>query len=150
MTTLITGGTSKIGLALAKRLKDAGRSVVIAGRSPEKVPSGYDFVLLDWDKPSTFANAFADASKPIETVHLLGPLGVLEPVVIVKPFIDLAIEKGVKFFIFTTATGVPINDFSSGRIHQYLADSGAAYYILKPSWFIGKSENMYDRRHLLI
>ncbi|KAJ2912561.1 hypothetical protein MD484_g7861, partial [Candolleomyces efflorescens] len=140
MSTLLTGGTSQIGLALAKRLKAAGRDVIFGTRSPSKVPSGYKHVLLDWSDPSTFANAFNTPDR-IENLYILPPPSTLGQLDITKPFIDLAIEKGVKKFALLSATNTAKGGFGPGAIHGYLDSTGVDYFVLKPTWF---TENLFN------
>ncbi|KAJ2928708.1 hypothetical protein H1R20_g8399, partial [Candolleomyces eurysporus] len=118
MSTLLTGGTSQIGLAIAKRLKAAGRDVIFGARTPSKVPSEYKHVLLDWADPSTFENPFNSTEYQIDSVYILPPPLAFDALGITKPLIDLAIEKGVKKF-------VPNID----------------YFVLRPTWFI---ENLFN------
>lgn len=44
---LVTGGTRGIGLAIARRLQDAGATVVVCGRTPATLPNGMTFVTCD-------------------------------------------------------------------------------------------------------
>ncbi|KAJ2914829.1 hypothetical protein MD484_g5577, partial [Candolleomyces efflorescens] len=140
MSTLLTGGTSQVGLALAKRLKAAGKDVIFGTRSPAKVPSGYKHVLLDWSDPSTFANAFNTTDR-IDNVYILPPPITLDVLSITKPFIDLAIEKGVKKFALLSATTIEKGGFGPGTIHEYLDSKGTDYFVLRPTWFI---ENLFN------
>jgi nucleoside-diphosphate-sugar epimerase len=137
MTTLLTGGTSQIGLALAQRLKAAGKGVVFGTRTPSKIPSGYKHVLLDWADPSTFENPFSSTESKIDTVYILAPPITLNALEITKPFIDLAIEKGVKRFVLLSATIIEKGGLMAGEIHEYLDSKGVDYFVLRPTWFIG-------------
>jgi uncharacterized protein YbjT (DUF2867 family) len=138
MSTLLTGGTSQIGLALAKRLKAAGKDVIFGTRSPSKVPSGYKHVLLDWSDPSTFENPFNTADR-IDNLYILPPPQSVDVLGITKPFIDLAIEKGVKKFALLSATTIEKGSFAAGKVHEYLDSKGVDYFVLRPTWFIGAS-----------
>ena len=140
MATLITGGTSKIGLGLAKRLRASGKEVVFGTRSSQKIPSEYKHVLHDWDDPSTFGNAFAvDVGVTVENVYLLPPPACMEPLPIVKPFIDIAVEKGVKKFVLLSGSPCEKGGVAAGRVHEYLDNLGVDYVALRPTWFIGES-----------
>lgn len=48
---LVTGGTRGIGLAIARRLQDAGATVVVCGRTPATLPNGMTFVTCDVRDP---------------------------------------------------------------------------------------------------
>jgi festuclavine dehydrogenase len=138
MSTLLTGGTSQIGLAIAKRLEAAGKDVIFGARTPSKVPSEYKHVLLDWSDPSTFKNPFNSTEYQIDNVYILPPPIIVDVLEITKPFIDLAIEKGVKKFVLLSATIFEKGGVVTGKIHEYLdSKPNIDYFVLRPTWFIG-------------
>ncbi|KAF8157093.1 hypothetical protein B0H34DRAFT_712102 [Crassisporium funariophilum] len=133
MTILITGGTGKTGLALSRLLEKANHPVLIASRKGA-APAPFKAVTFDWFNPATFENPFqVDAN--IDRVYLVGP-PVVDALTHVKPFIDLAISKGVKRFVLLSATISEPGSFGTGFIHQYLLDIGVDYAVLRPTWFI--------------
>jgi nucleoside-diphosphate-sugar epimerase len=90
MSTLIIGGGSQVGLRLAELLREAGKPVIFGSRSGARIPAGSPSVKFDWDDPATFDAAFA-LGQNIEYVYLLGPSRDPDPLIKVKPFIDLAV-----------------------------------------------------------
>ncbi|EDR01986.1 uncharacterized protein LACBIDRAFT_310140 [Laccaria bicolor S238N-H82] len=134
MTILITGGTGKTGLKLAHVLNEAGHAVLLTSREGE-VPHPFKGVKLDWLDPSTFTNPF-DADPAIDRVYVVGPIGVLDTLPHVKPFIDLALTKGVKRFVVLSGSPVPKGGPIAGKVHEYLAEIGVDYAVLRPTWFI--------------
>ncbi|GAA2171193.1 SDR family oxidoreductase [Agrococcus versicolor] len=65
-TILIAGGTSGIGLALALRLREAGATVVVAGRRRDRLDAirdehGIDGLVVDVTDPTSIATLAADA-----------------------------------------------------------------------------------------
>lgn len=137
MATLITGGGSQIGIHLAKLLKEAGREAVFASRSGKRIPEGFQSVELDWIKEATFHNPFK--LGPFEAVYIIGPPDTLDAAQAVIPFLDLAVEKGIKRFVNLSAT-VADDDHDEGglgRISRYLKDRGLDRVILRPTWFTG-------------
>ncbi|KAH9487326.1 Agroclavine dehydrogenase [Psilocybe cubensis] len=135
MTTLITGGTGKTGLALAKLLHAANRSLVIATRAGE-APKPFKAIKFDWFNSETHEAALSDNS--IDRVYIVGPPGINDPAVVIS-FIDLAISKGVKRFVLLSASQYEpsaTSETASGVIHQHLLDKGVDYAILRPTWFI--------------
>ncbi|TFK19067.1 NmrA family protein [Coprinopsis marcescibilis] len=123
MTTLITGGASKIGVALAKSLQADGRDVLFASRSG-RVPDGFKSVKLDWDERSTFENPFGSEKGQIQSVYLLPPPATPDPSIILNSFIDIAVNKDVKRIVVLFSSVVERKK------------SGIEYLILRPTWFI--------------
>ena len=183
MATLITGGTSQIGLALAQLLRESGISTpVFATREPGKVPEGYEWVEFDRVRQETFEGAFDSGNwkvkkagglakgrsfvnsgiqlqaipeanldgeetrregkdgfdeRKVETVYLLPPLGLLDPMPAMRPFIDLAVKKGVRRFVLLSSSRVEKGGEGAGRVHAYLDELRVEYLVLKPTMFIG-------------
>lgn len=136
MTVLITGGTGRTGLSLAKLLHEANVPVLIASRSG-KAPEPFKAVEFDWLDPTTYTQPF-DADRNIDKLYIIAPR-VFDPIRHVKPFVDLAVAKGVKRFVAVTSTRSNPGDVPLGQIHQYLLDIGVDYAILRPTWFMGTS-----------
>jgi len=139
MTILITGGTGKTGGNLAKLLYAANLPFIIATRSG-KVPEPFKAVTFDWFNPDTFENPFK-ADPNIDCVYIVCPISP-DCLPQVAPFIDLAISKGVKRFVLLTATRMGPGTPGPGMVHNYLADKGIDYAVLRPSWFIRKHITM--------
>jgi len=133
MTTLVTGGTGKTGLVLSRLLKEANQSFLIASRSGT-APSPYEAVKFDWFDNKTFENPFKADSK-IDRIYLVLPYAI-DQLTIVKPFIDLAVIKGVKRFVLLSATQAEIGSPAMGKVHEYLLDIKVDYAVLRPTWFI--------------
>ncbi|KAJ2915377.1 hypothetical protein MD484_g5032, partial [Candolleomyces efflorescens] len=147
MTTFITGGASQIGLGLARLLLQANRSVLFGSRAGRGIDGGkFTWVPFDWNDPSTYANAFNhraqdDIVKPIESVYVLSPNG-MNPLPQVTPFIDLAVQKGVKRFVLISgADAFKGGEDSMGAVHGYLGkvaleSRGLVDYVaLRATWF---------------
>ncbi|KAH9487321.1 Agroclavine dehydrogenase [Psilocybe cubensis] len=136
MTALITGGTGRSGLALAKLLQEANYPVVITSRSGE-APKPFKAIKFDWFDTTTHESAFKDIS--IDRVYIVGPPGSNDSANIIS-FIDLAVSKGVKRFVLMSATQIDPSRiqsaFPAGAIHQHLIDKGVDYVVLRPTWFI--------------
>jgi 3-oxoacyl-[acyl-carrier protein] reductase len=67
---VVTGGNRGIGLAVAKRLRDAGHPVVVACRSGQ-APDGLPAVVMDVSDPASIESGFAT----IEAEH--GPVSIV-------------------------------------------------------------------------
>ena len=132
MTILITGGTGKTGLPLARIAHAANWPVLLASRSGN-APEPFRGVKFDWFDPTTFENPFV-ADPNVDRIYLVAPV-TTDPLPHVKPFIDLAISKGVKRFVLLTASQIEAGGIFTGKIHQYLIDLGVEYAVLRPTWF---------------
>lgn len=138
MTTLITGGTGRSGLSLAKFLQAANRPVVIASRSGE-APKPFKAAKFDWYDSKTYENALSDNS--IDRVYIVGPPGSKDSAIIIA-FIYFAISKGVKRFVLMSASHFKPQAESyvpASVVHKYLLDKGVDYVVLRPTWFIRES-----------
>ncbi|TFK41647.1 hypothetical protein BDQ12DRAFT_663693 [Crucibulum laeve] len=133
MTILITGGTGKTGLKVARILHNASHSVLLTSRSG-KAPEPFKAVPLEWTDPSTFENPFKVDSS-IDRIYLVGP-EIIDMLPLVKPFIDLAVSKGVKHFVFMSAAQYVKGGPTMGKVHEYLANVGVSYFVVRPTWFI--------------
>ncbi|KAJ3509540.1 hypothetical protein NLJ89_g5172 [Agrocybe chaxingu] len=141
MTTLITGGTGKTGGRLAKLIHAAGHPFLIASRSGT-APEPFKAIKFDWFDPSTFEIPFK-ADPKIDKVYLIAPTGVLDLLPLVKPFIDLALSKGVKRFVLLTATLSEPGGPGLGKIHEYVASLDVEYTVFRPTWFIENFGALY-------
>ena len=86
--------------------------------------------------PSTFTNPF-DVDPAIDRLYVVGPVGLLDMLPHVKPFIDLAVTKGVKRFVVLGASPFPKGGPVAGKVHEYLEEIGVEYAVLRPTWFMG-------------
>lgn len=76
-TVLITGGTSGIGHALAERLLKRGDTVLITGRTPERLEAarqslpGVRTYVCDQDDPAAIARLCAEATRDFPNLNML-------------------------------------------------------------------------------
>ncbi|CAA7268336.1 unnamed protein product [Cyclocybe aegerita] len=138
MTTLITGGTGKTAIKLARLIHAAGHPVLLTSRKGV-APNPFKAVTFDWTDLTTFENPFK-ADPNIDRIYLIAPI-VLDVFPVVKPFIDLAISKGVKRFVLLSASQFNKGGVYVGKVHEYLVERGIDYTVLRPTWFI---ENFGD------
>ncbi|KAF8995983.1 hypothetical protein BDQ17DRAFT_1401188 [Cyathus striatus] len=118
---------------LCRLLHAANIPILIVSRSGT-APESFPVVRFDWNDPSTFSAPFEKAPS-IDKVYLVGPIGALDMLAIAKPFIDLAIDKRIKKWVFVSASQSGKEGSWMGAIHQYLHDRGAKYTALRPTWF---------------
>ncbi len=138
MTTLIIGGTGRVGAPAAQALAATGEEVRVLTRSAEKsaaLPSGVTGVVGDLEDASTLGTAFAGADKMLlitangETEALRGANAV-----------QAAVEAGIKKIVFLSvklseeAMKVP-HYASKVGIENAIRESGATHVILRPDFF---------------
>ncbi|KAK0200824.1 hypothetical protein DFS33DRAFT_1355252 [Desarmillaria ectypa] len=133
MTILLTGGTGKTATRIARLLKDAHQPVFLTSRKGV-VPEPFKGIKFDWHDPSTFENAFT-ADPNIDRIYLVVPAGTTEVLPPMKPFIDLAVQKGVKRFVLLSASTVESGGPTMGKVHEYLLSLKVDYAVIRPSWF---------------
>ncbi|KAF8150624.1 hypothetical protein B0H34DRAFT_665422 [Crassisporium funariophilum] len=136
---LLTGGTGRTAQLLTPLLHKANQHVILTSRSgivdPSQPSQSSHPVRFDWKDASTYEHPFkAAGSDPIDRVLLVLPptLGWFP---YAQTFIDFAIAKGVKRFVLLSATVCDIGESDMGRVHEYLAQVGVDYCILRPTWF---------------
>ncbi|CAA7268330.1 unnamed protein product [Cyclocybe aegerita] len=117
MTTLVTSGTGKTGIRLARLVHTAGHRVLPTSRTGVAHP--FNVVTFDWTDPTTFENPFK-ADSNIDKVYLVAPV-VLDALPVREPVLQGSVYVG--------------------KVHEYLAEHGIEYGVLRPTWFI---ENFGD------
>ncbi|MDA3627426.1 ergot alkaloid biosynthesis protein [Saccharopolyspora sp. WRP15-2] len=122
MTVLITGGTGKTGRPLAALLRERGIAVRIASRHPGADP---DQVRFDWSDPRTHGPALDGADR----VYLVPPIGVLDPMPLVEPFLRAA--EGRRVVLLGSLAVIPGLDELRERVAA-MPDSA----VLRPSGFM--------------
>ncbi|WP_229726601.1 SDR family oxidoreductase [Sphingomonas alpina] len=80
-TILVTGGTDGIGLALARRLKAAGSTVIVVGRNAERIAAaqaeGFEALVADLSREAGCAELLAAvAGRPIDILVNNAGMGV--------------------------------------------------------------------------
>ena len=141
MAILLTGGTGKTSVRLARFLQDAKIPFILASRKAEAgAPSGMQAVKFDWLDSSTYDNPFQHkfhGGEGISAVYLIAP-EVSDPVPIMNSFIDHAVKKhGVKRFVLLTGSSVDKGGYYHGKVWSHLVDIGVEYCVLRATWFNG-------------
>lgn len=145
MTILITGSSGKTARRVADILRSRDHEILIASRSGQDVGVGLMSagVRFDWTEPSTFVFPYAHAlaqRNPITAIYLVTQPGNMDPISIMKPFIDVAREHGVKRFVLLSAIREDETTPGTGQVHKYLKEIGVEWAVLRPTWFMGKKE----------
>ncbi|KAJ5822784.1 hypothetical protein N7447_005124 [Penicillium robsamsonii] len=145
MHVLLTGGTGKISIRLARFLQNENIPFLLASRRGHSAaPSGMPAVKFDWLDQSTWKEPFQfrfSSGGTISAVYLIEPL-VDEPWKPMNEFIDYARkEHGVERFVLVGGSTTEPSKPGMGMVWQHFLDTGVDYCVLRPSWFM---ENLSD------
>lgn len=135
-TVLLIGGTGKVASRVAPLLSANGNQVLVASRSGTSPQlANTQGIKFDWLDSATFATPFDNNS--VTSVFMICPT-TLYPLPVMKPFIELAISKGVKRFVLLASTAIaPGDEIMMGKVAEYIISLNVEYAILRPSWFMG-------------
>lgn len=134
--TLITGGTGKTGRRIAALLSATGRAVRPVART-----AGTETVRFDWTDRATFDPALDGVSA----IYLLAPSNVPEPLDAMRPFLDRALQQGVRRLVLLSASSLPKGGPMMGAVHAYLEENAPEWTVLRPTWFM---QNFSEQQHL--
>lgn len=150
MAVLLTGGTGKTSIRLARFFQDAQIPFLLASRrggNAAASASGYPAIKFDWLDSTTFAGPFEykfpdvpDGEKTtISAVYLVAPSVAADPSISMNAFVDYAIkEHGVKRFVILGGSTADIGGPHIGKVWQHLVEIGLGCCVLMPTWFMGK------------
>lgn len=134
---LVTGGGGKTARRVAAQLAERGIEHRVASRSA----TGPGSVRFDWSLPQTYDAAL----EGVSAVYLVAPPGVAEPLSVMLPFLQRALEKGVSRFILLSASPLEENGPVMGAVHGWLRLHVPSWIVLRPTWFM---QNFSERQHL--
>ncbi|MGW6058591.1 NmrA family NAD(P)-binding protein [Streptomyces sp. NPDC055189] len=137
MRFLITGGTGTTGSRVATALADRGTSVRVGSRTPAP---GTRQVRFDWTDPATHDPALTG----VDGVYLVPPIGDTEPSRLMVPFLERALDAGVRRFVLLSSSAIAEGDPGTGEVHRALRDLAPEWAVLRPSWFM---QNFVTRGH---
>ncbi|MFF2911348.1 NAD(P)H-binding protein [Paenibacillus sp. NPDC057934] len=137
---LITGGRGKTGKKIAAQLRQLGWSFTTTFRDVQAITDPANEVQFDWYDSSTFLPALQN----IDRVYLVAPVGDPEPVKVMRPFIELALEKGVQRYVLLSSASISENGPVFGPVHQLLKKQAPEWTVLRPSYFM---QNFTEGQH---
>ncbi|TGO22593.1 hypothetical protein BPAE_0162g00290 [Botrytis paeoniae] len=139
MAILVTVGTGKTSLHLARRLQSASIPFLLACRNAKlTAPDGMQAINFDYTDPSTYQAIFTHSfphDEVIKAVYLIAP-EVSDPVPVVNAFVDVAIRNAVDRFVLISGSDTEKGRDDTGGVWQHLDDIGVEYSVLKASWFM--------------
>lgn len=124
---LVTGATGNTGTHVVRELRRRGHPVRAASRKPQ----GDDGVAFDWADPATF-----EALDGVRAVYLVAPPGVADPMPLVRPFLERAVDSGVRRVVQLSSSAVARGEPVLGEIHDAVASIFDEFTVLRPSWFM--------------
>ena len=139
-TYLITGGTGKTGRRIVPRLVEKGAHFIVASRSGRMV-DGYNSVRFDWTDKSTFEAAL----NQVTAIYLLAPTDTTDSLGAMQPFLDRALDSGVKRFVLLSASSISKDGPMMGAVHAYLETHATEWTVLRPTWFM---QNFSEQQHM--
>lgn len=134
MSVLITGGTGKTGSRVARLLGEQAR---VATRTPREAGQ----VRFDWDD----AGSHEAALDGVRAVYLGAPANHTEPLAAMTPFLQLALERGVRRLVLLSASSLEKGGPMMGQVHSYLEQHAPEWVALRPTWFM---QNFSEQQHL--
>ncbi|KAJ9614587.1 hypothetical protein H2200_002724 [Cladophialophora chaetospira] len=149
MTILLTGGTGKTSLRVARLLQDGNISFLLASRrGATAAPDGMPAVNFNWLDSSTFENPFTHSlsnQETISAIYLISP-EIAEPANSMNDFIDFAVQKHkVGRFVLLAGNSIEQGGIHVGKVWQHLVDIGVEYCVIRATWFM---ERMSEQEHL--
>jgi len=129
MRFLITGGTGTTGSRVATALADQGPAVRVATRTPAP---GTHQVRFDWADPATHGPALTG----MDGVYLVPPIGDAEPARLMVPFLERALDAGVRRFVLLSSSAIADGGPGAGEVHSALRQLAPEWAVLRPSWFM--------------
>ncbi|KIY65373.1 NAD(P)-binding protein [Cylindrobasidium torrendii FP15055 ss-10] len=141
MSIVVTGATGQIGSHLVRILRDAhpDKTVIPLGR-----PN------FEWDKPETYETAFPASAPPPSAVFLVLSFDrALTGQAVLISFIDLAISKGVKRFVYISGIVAQPGAFGTTKVQEYLESDelkakGVQGVTLRPTHFMENFQSGSD------
>jgi uncharacterized protein YbjT (DUF2867 family) len=118
MTFLVTGGRGAVANAVTRGLVEAGATVRVGSRDPEKLaaPDGVDVVLADLAMPATLRTALSGVDRVFLYAEPSGIAG----------FVDAATEAGVEQVVLLSSTAANDPDDGPIALHHRVVEEALA------------------------
>lgn len=126
-SVLVVGATGTTGSRVADSLDRARERVLRASRSPQD-----DHVVFDWLDDVTWENVLGSFDR----LYLVPPIGVPDPRPVVQPFLEAAVEAGLRRTVLLSSSAVEPGDQGLGALHTLVTSVVPEWAVLRPSWFM--------------
>src|SRR4051812_9495778 len=125
---LVLGATGTTGSRVVDFLRRRDVPVRPATRTPREAGQ----VRFDWADRDTHGPALRGTSA----VYLVAPIGVVDPVPLVEPFLDEARRQGVRRVVLLSSSAVEEGAPALGELHHLVRTTVPEWTVLRPSWFM--------------
>ncbi|WNV86332.1 ergot alkaloid biosynthesis protein [Umezawaea sp. Da 62-37] len=125
---LVIGATGTTGSRVAAFLREHGTTPRPATRTPRSAGQ----VRFDWADRETHAPAL----RRVSAVYLVAPVGVVDPVPLVEPFLQEALRQDVRRVVLLSSSAMPEGVPPLGALHGLVAATMPEWAVLRPSWFM--------------
>lgn len=137
---LVTGAAGNTGRPLAQGLVAEGFRVRTTTRNTTPLLPSAEHVRFDWADSTTHDAAL----EGVDRMYLLAPGLVEDPSVLMIPFIERALAKGVRRVVVLSSSAIPEGAPGMGQVHRFLREHAPEWSVLQPSWFM---QNFTDPHH---
>jgi ergot alkaloid biosynthesis protein len=130
MRVLVIGATGATGSRICAQLRRLGHEPRSASRHPASGSAAQ--IRFDWADPTTHDAALAG----IDAIYMVPPVLVADPTEMMLPFIDWALDEGIRRFVLLSASAIEEGTPGVGTVHQALRERAPEWAVLRPSWFM--------------
>lgn len=133
---LVTGAAGNVGREVVRAIAARGLGLRAADLSVENIHAMHgddvDAVALDYEQHDTFDRALDGC----DSVFLVRPPAIATMESTLLPFIDVAVERGVKHIVFLSCAGAGTNKLVPHHaVEKHLAARGMNHTLLRPVFF---------------
>lgn len=125
---LVIGATGTTG----SRVVDFLRERDVPTRSATRAPRATGQVRFDWADRESHAPALRGASA----VYLVAPIGEIDPVPLVEPFLAEALRQDVRRVVLLSSSAMEEGAPPLGELHGLVRATVPEWAVLRPSWFM--------------